>query len=336
MKISRTELLTALDAVMPGIGTNDNIIQSSSFVFTKGRVFTFNDEIAVSHPVKLDIEGAVPAKAFRALINKVKTETVDLVIKKGELFLTSSKAQAGLRLEAEIKLPLEELGMPTDWIELPEKFSEALKFCLFSASKDQNKGALTCLHVFDKYVESCDNYRITRYDMGKGANKAFPDELLIPAFAAKDVYASDPVEYAVTDGWLHFRNEKDVTYSCRYMEVDYPDFTPFLECEGESVVFPDTLPVILDRADVLGDGERVSLVLESGELVVCTENESGWFEESVDIKYDGEPAEFGIQPEFLKAIMKFKGEASISDKMLRFDSGNFVHVCQILAPKAKK
>lgn len=334
MKINRMLLLNALNAVMPGIAQREVIEQSASFVFTKGRVFSYNDEVAVSHPIKLDLEGAIPAKAFRALINKVRTEEINLKINKGELFLSSSKAKAGLRLETEISLPLEEIGMPIDWIELPETFCEAIKFCLFSASKDESKAVLTCLHVFDNFVESCDNYRITCYNMGEGTHKAFPEDLLIPAFAAKDIVSNDPVEYAVTDGWLHFRNKKDVTYSCRYMEGEYPDFSPFLECDGDSIEFPEGLTEILERADVLSDGERVSIILESDSLLVCSENESGWFEETCTIEFDGEGVEFDIHPEFMKSLLKFKGRAAISDKVLRFDSESFCHVVQLLAQKA--
>lgn len=336
MKVKRKDVLAALDAVMPGVTQGKELEQSNCFVFTKERVFTYNDEVAVSHPIKIGIGGAVPAKAFRTLLNKVKTDEVELTINKGELLLKGSKAKAGLRLETDVTLPLEDIGMPTKWIKLPEKFCDALTFCLFSASKDETKLILTNLHVCETFVESCDNYRITRYNMGKGASKAFPKELLIPAFAAKDIASNEPVEYATTEGWLHFRNEKDVTYSCRTFDDEYPDFSPFIaECEGDDVEFPETLNEILDRANVLSDGERVSLILEDGELFVATENESGWFEETCDVDYDSKPAEFDIQPEFMKNILKFKGTSTITDKMLRFDSDNFVHVVKLLIPKKK-
>jgi DNA polymerase III sliding clamp (beta) subunit (PCNA family) len=336
MKIKRSLLLEALKAVQPGLAAKELVAQSESFVFADGRVFTYNDEIAVSHPIDIDLEGAVPAKAFYALINKVKTDEISLDIKGGELLLAGSKAKAGLRIETEVILPLEQLGMPTDWIELPETFCTAVQACLFSASTNEQQAILTCIHIIESFVESCDNHRITQYNMGKDSELSFPEELLIPAVAAKDIITHEPVEYALTEGWIHFRNEKDVTFSCRYFMGEYPDYTPFLDVEGCGAELPTTLPEVLDRAGVMGDGERVSLILDNNELIVTTENESGWFEESIDIAYKGDAIEFDIQPEFMKAILKLNGVVTIGDGAIRFDSENFIHVVKILAPKPKK
>jgi DNA polymerase III sliding clamp (beta) subunit (PCNA family) len=336
MKVNRLLLLEALQAVQPGLAQKELIAQSSSFAFSDNRVFTYNDEVAVSHPISIALEGAVSAKEFYALVNKVKTEELSLEIKNDELLLTGSKAKAGLCIEHELLLPLEQLGMPDKWLELPETFCKAIQFCLFSASKNETQAVLTCIHVIGQYVESCDNFRITSFDMGAGSEQSFPEELLIPALAAKDIADSNPVEYAVTEGWLHFRNEKDVTFSCRYFDDAYPDYSPFLECEGSELTFPATLPEILDRASIMGDGERVTIVLDKNELIVATEKDVGWFEESVDVKYTGAPVEFDIQPEFMKSILKFKGTAVIGETALKFENEQFIHVVKILTPKAKK
>jgi DNA polymerase III sliding clamp (beta) subunit (PCNA family) len=333
MKIKRAVLLEALKAVQPGLAAKELIAQSESFVFADNRVFTYNDEIAVSHPVALGINGAVRAKEFYALINKVKTEDISLEVKGGELLLTGSKAKAGLRIEHDVVLPLEQLGMPENWTELPEVFCKAVQACLFSASSNEQQIILTCVHVIENLVESCDNFRITQVDMGK---ETIADDMLIPALAARDIITHDPVEYAFTEGWIHFRNEKDVTFSCRYIEGEYPDYTPFMDVDGIEVELPDTLPAVLDRASIMGDGERVTIILDQNELLVTTENEAGWFEETIDIAYTGEPVEFDIQPEFMKSILKMNGTTTIGENSIRFDSDNFVHVVKIMAPKPKK
>ena len=336
IKVKRSVLLEALKAIQPGLAKKELLEQSMSFVFTDGRVFTYNDEVAVSFPIDIDIEGAVPAKEFFALVNKVKAEEFELTIKDNELLLKGSKAKAGLRLEKEITLPIDAIGEPSKWYELPETFAEAVKFCLFSASRNENHQALTCIHIFDGFAESCDNHRITRYDMGEGSEKAFPSELLIKATITKDICSHNPVEYGITDGWLHFRNENDVTFACRYFNnIDYPDFDRFLECKGETLKFPAELQSVMDRASVLSDGDRVTLIVEKGEILVTTQNQSGWFEESLPVEYKGEPVEFDIQPEFMNKILAFNGEVTIGQNALRFDNDDFIHVVQILAPKQK-
>lgn len=337
MKIEKTTLQKALKAVTPGLASKDLIEQSMCFVFVDNRVFTYNDEVAVSHPIKINLEGAVPAKEFSALINKIKANEFELNIKENELLLKGSKAKAGLRLEKKILLPIDAIGEPEKWYELPETFIKGVNLCLFSASKNEAHAALTCIHIFDRFVESCDNHRITRYDMGKEASKAFLQDLLIRAVVAKDIALNEPIEYGITSGWLHFRNEEGVTFSCRhYEDMDYPEFDEFIEVEGEEFTFPAELHEVMDRASVMSEGDRVSLILENGELLVCSENQSGWFEEAIESDYEGESLEFDIQPEFMNSLLKFKGSVVVGESALRFDSDNFIHVVQIMSPKGKK
>jgi len=337
MKINRQAIVNALKAVQPGISGNENIKQSNCFIFDKDRVFSYNNEIAVSYPIKVGFTGAIPAKEFQALINKIKTDEIDLTINEGELRIKGSKAKAGLRLDPEITLPLEELGMPTEWITLPDTFCKAVKFCLFSASKDPNKAILMNLHIINQFVESSDNFRVTQYDMGKEALKAFPEEFLIPATAAKDIVLNAPIEYALTQGWIHFANEADVVFSCRYDNSEYPDFTEWLDCDGGTIEFPEEINHLLDCADVLSDDERIGIFVEDGNLTIYTENESGWYEsEPVACGYEGNSLEFDIQPDFMKVILKFDGTAIIGDHILKFESDNFVHGVQLMSPRVKK
>ena len=335
MKVNRIKLLEALKAVQPGLANEKEIVeQSKCFVFSDKRVYTYNDEVAVSHPIDIKLEGAVPAKEFYNLVSKIKKEDLDITITDNEL-LFNGKSKAGLRLESEITLPINELGIPEKWTKLPTDFNNGVKLCLFSASKDEGLLVLTCIHVVGDLIESCDNYRVTQFNMGKGASKAFPNELLIPASSAKDIVNNVPIEYALNEGWVHFRNEKDVTFSCRYFDGEYPNFDPFLECKGETIEFPKILPEMLDRANVLSDGERVTIIFDKDELIVSTENENGWFEESTEIKYKGSPLEFDIQPEFMKSILKHEGTIMVDERVLLFENDDFLHSVQLLTPKGK-
>ena len=54
MKIQKKELLEILSKCMPGVETGKNSIEgANTFIFTKGNVFTFNDSISVTVPLKL-------------------------------------------------------------------------------------------------------------------------------------------------------------------------------------------------------------------------------------------------------------------------------------------
>lgn len=331
MKINRNALLTALNAVNPGVATKEALQQSASFVFTEdGRVCTFNDDIAVSHPVEVNFTGAVPAKEFLALIGKLKGAEIELSVSEGELRVVGSKAKAGLRLEAEIHLPLDELGLPDQWEPLPSNFLPAVKFCLFSAGRDANKAALTHIHVLEDCVESCDNDRATRYFTSEDVAMR---ELMIPAQAARHLIGYGCDEYATTDGWLHFRNAQDVTFSCRTTEESYPNLDRFLECKGGKGEFPEELGEMLDRANTLSDGERVNVALNGSKLTVSTEGVAGWYEEPARVKYTGKAVDFDIHPDFLVSMLKIGTSIVIAEGRLLFQTDDFVHIVKTYAPK---
>ena len=80
--------------------------------------------------------------------------------------------------------------------------------------------------------------------------------------------------------------------------------------------------------------KRVNIALETNKMIISTEGANGWFKEPVRIVYTGEPIEFDIQPEFMKAMLKNNLEATIGDS-LKFEGDNYIHVVNLMEPKAK-
>jgi DNA polymerase III sliding clamp (beta) subunit (PCNA family) len=338
MKVNRKGLLAALKLVEPGLAKDSKMEQDGCFVFTEdGRVCTFNNNVSISYPIAVGIVGAVPSKGLLGMCEKTKAEEVELTIINGdggskEVMFVGSKAKAGLRMEAKILLPLDMVGFPEVWEPLPENFNAALKFSLFSAGKDQNKAAFTGIHVMSDCLESCDNNRATRYYFVEGAPMV---EMLIPAAHAKELIGYKCDEFAVTPGWLHFRNPDDVTFSCRYLEEEYPDLDKFLECVGEETTFPEGMSEILDRAEVLSDGDKVNVYLESKRMIISTEGSHGWFEEEDKVTYGGKPVEFDIAPNFLAAMLKLNSTIVIGPGRLLFDAQEFIHIVKTYVPKKR-
>lgn len=336
MKINREELLAALTAVQPALAKTLVAEHSMSFIFIDNMVCTFNNELAVSHPIEVDFEGAVPGKEFYDLVRRLKTEEIELVEEEGHIRVKSGRSNAGLRLE-EASLPLEELGMPDDedYTDLPEKFIAAVEACLFSIGRDINKPILSYIHVHNASVTSSDNYRITRFDMGKKAAKTFPDALLISAVAAKSIVEYKPIEYALTDGWIHFRNDDGALFSCRrVLEETYPDFTKFLSVKGAEIEFPSDLDEILDRALVMCNDQRVKVKIEKNKLTVATESDNGWFKEQTRIKYEGASNEFYMHPKFMRDTLKLNQKAVIG-AALKFTNDSFQHVVRLIPTDEK-
>lgn len=338
MKTNREQLLKDLSLVKAGLASKEQIEQSTSFVFSKGRVYTYNDEIAVSHPTDIDLYGAVMANEFMSLLNKCTDEELDLAEVKGGLSIQGKKFDAEIKLEVEITLPLDEFKIPSDFKPLPKDFAQAVKFCLFSCSGDLTKPALTCVHATVDRVESCDNFRLTVRYFDEGTNY-FPEPLLLPFNAAKELTSFPAVEYAVENGWIHFRTEEDTVFSCRtFQDIEYPDLHKFMDMEGAVLKLPSDLKEVLERASIFSankikSDQRIKVNLTEGKLTVFGEGDAGWFEESCRVRYKGCDTCFEINPDFMISILDLSDDAEVGVDRLKLESEDFVHVVYLLAAK---
>jgi len=78
MQINKNELLKELESVTAGTSQREIVEQSSCFVFTKGKVYTYNDEIACQQETSLKIDGAIQASPFLALLRKIQDEQIKI------------------------------------------------------------------------------------------------------------------------------------------------------------------------------------------------------------------------------------------------------------------
>jgi DNA polymerase III sliding clamp (beta) subunit (PCNA family) len=331
MKVNRAEFLSMLKKLQPGLSNSSVLDQSDRFIFLEDRVVTFNNRVSVSHSfVSGDIRGALRAKELVALLSKIGAKEVDLSLKDGKLFVKSGKSRAGIVLDSDITLPIDEVGIPEEWRPISEEILEAVGMCLFSVSKDMDIDpiSLVCVHVNDNLVESCDNYRITRIPLIEGLE----DELLIPADAAKAMITYAPIEYAVTDNnWIHFRTEDGLFFSCATMDEKYPSLDEILKVDGVSITLPEKLIGIMDKARIFSGEDstsihKIQVKLGSRGLVVRGEGPGGFFEEKSKVDYSGEELVFELYPDFTSQILKLTREVVLGDGVLKFEMNDFEHL----------
>lgn len=334
MKINRANLLTILAAVKPGLASKDIVEQYVSFIFKGGRVYTYNEQVAISHPTECAFEGAVVAKEFYSILSKLKDAEIELVIEGGELRVAGKNSKAGVRVQFEIDLPFDEIH-PTEWHVLSPDFAGAVNFASFCASKDTLDEILNCLHIKDDAVEACDRFRILKHSL----KTPFDGEVLIPARAAAGLQTYDPTHFSMEQGWIHFKNKLDVIYSVRIGEGDYPSLDNYYVPGGIEVKLPSDTIEILERAKIFMPGEtdadmNVELCFEVGKLTIRSQNEKGWFEECADIDYTADELTFQANPEFfrtmlprVKSVHILNNDPSLpsSTGMVKFEGEAFIH-----------
>jgi len=336
MQIKKPELLEALEIVKPGLANKEIIEQTTSFAFVKGRVITYNDSISISHPVKdLNIEGAIEATYLYKFLGKVKADDINIELKDNEILLKTGRAKAGLTLQTEIRLPLEEVTGRKKWKDLPSNFNKFLSFAMPSCSKDMSRPVLTCVHVNQSgVIEASDSYRMTYCDLKE---EVPVDTFLLPASSAVDVVKLNPIKVAKSNGWIHFSNEVGSEISCRIFNDDtYPDTSKILNMTGDRLILPQIIDEVLERAMVFSKrdhllDEIITITIQNMVLEVSAKSSTGWFKEKVNMKYSEDPIIFSITPFLLKGILSETRECFINKERtkLKFEGEGWQYVTML-------
>jgi DNA polymerase III sliding clamp (beta) subunit (PCNA family) len=336
MKISRAELLEALEKVKPGLANKELIEQSTSFAFIGDRVVTYNDEISVSHPVKglENMKGAIKAKTLYEFLARVKDEEIEIEQEENEVLIKTGRSKAGLRFEHEIRLPLEEVGEIGKWKKLPEDFVDALRLSYPACSNDMSRPILTCVNIRGDKVEASDSFQIIQYRL----KKKMPADFLIPASSVKELIKYDIQKVSVGENWVHFRTPEGTILSCRTVEGKFPDVEKFLDIEGEEFTFPEDMREALNRANVFAKKETdistiptVKVIVKNGELILSARNEYSWFEEKLKTRHKDIKFSFSIGVEFLINLFDKLKTCKISDNKIGFAGDSWTHVIAIMS-----
>lgn len=333
MEVNRKALLAVLEAVQPGLNLDGSIEQSDCFVFNDGHVLTFDDELACCMSTEVDFTGAVKAKPLLELLQKLPEEVLLIDAAENELRVKGQKRKAAIKMEAEIKLPLDQIPMPDDlaWRKLPSDFCEAVEVVRQCASKDDSTFALTCIHLAPDFIESCDNYQASRYLIKTG----FEQDVLIRNRAALHLANMSATEVAEQEGWVHFRNANGLTLSSRQYKEEYPQLEEVIDINGQRTTLPEGMEAACDLARVFtkdnADNDQIALLVDKNQLTVRGEGVGGWYKESKTIKYSGPELHFRITPAMLKNVLARSRECFVASNRLWIDAGKFVYVAMLFA-----
>jgi len=344
--VDRKELVSVLGKVKPGLANRELVEQSVHFVFKDGWVMTYNDMVSVRHPVPslAGIRGAVPAQQFYSLLDRSEDEKVYMEVLGGGGNGEGKLVVTGNRFKAELQMLMDPVDRDADlgladhlqWSPVVgEELRDAVKMCLYTVSRDLANATLACVHFKGSVVESCDNFRLSRYTL----SNPVPGEFLVPGSSLRDLVDFTPKWVAESNGWLHFKDDSDVVFSCRLFEGEYPDTDWILDMEVEGELeFPPAMVNTLDRASVLAEvdltGESyVDVIVRGKECVVKSSGEAGRFEEKVPLDHNTMQGtvEFQIEIGALKQILAHLRRAELAKdrSRLKFIGESYVYVISL-------
>jgi DNA polymerase III sliding clamp (beta) subunit (PCNA family) len=333
MKINREKLIGQLESVMPGLSSRELMEQSSCFVFDNDMVMTFNDEIACSHKCILKITGAVQAAPLLAILKKFKKDVIEMHVQKDELKITEKNRKCGIKMEAEILLPVASIKMPKKWKALPDKFSTGLSLVQECAGSDETRFAQTCIHLTKKWLEACDNKQAARYKI----DTPIKESILIRKESLKHIVNFGMTKFGETKTWIHFKNPTGLILSCRRFEDEFKSITKILKVKGKKVVLPRIVKDETESAEVFssenGMGNTVTVELKPSKMKIIGQGATGHYSGLSKCKYKGKELTFTISPDLLRKILEKDKKCLVTDSRLKVTLDNFQYITVLGAPK---
>jgi hypothetical protein len=350
MEVKRKVLQEALQRCMPGVETGKTLLEGAdTFIFSGGKIYSYNDSISVAVPSPVDLTGAVKAKDLYDLISKLKGEEIKLV-DSGE---NSWKIKAGgatvelVLLESSLMEKIKGLVVDSKgWKELPTRFMEGLSLCRFSGNHSQLSG----VYVEDSAMVATDEIRINWFDLDKEIDSFW----LSDSTTAELLKIPGMTEYLVSDTWVHFKTEDGTIFSCRklhHAQYPYKKLRGIIDNyaktkEDISHQLPSGLVEAVDRAATFSmeiqDHPTVRLTFKKEYLEVYAQRSTGKYQEKVlwdePITEDFEPVVLYVDFSMIAYGLKRSKTFYIREKTKRivFQGANMIHILSTFEVQQEK
>lgn len=342
MKVKKSELMSVLELVRPGLAKKEVVEQAQHFIFSGEDVATFNDKICIIHPFKTDIAFSVNGNDLYKIIGKIDSD-IELKLEDENLKISAKGTNAKLSTivgEAAMVTHLIEsirqamIGK-NFWKPVPKDFTEGIYLCAFAASKAIDAGITSCCAIRNDAIYTTDALRVSMYIM---ENKM--ETVLLPAQSASELVKYKVTEYGISENWAHFRTADGTLFNCKIMKGDYPfEALEAIFTEDEPLLqFPANLQENVDAVKILAEGETevakfITVTVGKGRIVCKAEEERGWIQKTVECDYEGENLEFLINPVFFGQVLSHATSFALintgdSPKGM-FLSDNFYHVLSL-------
>jgi len=317
-----------LEKVKPGTlkGSSSN---AACYLFTGTDVITYNDKIAVQHPLLTNFSLFVDAKDTYKIISKVSAEEIKLSESKGKLNIKCKNLNTNLAAvhndEVLDRMTIVQKSLEKiEYTRLPDNFCEIISACAPTASTQENDQTLTCLSINKNTCIASNNQKI----VGALFSTEINDSMLLQASEVKNLNSITPIEYSVTEAWMHFKNVDGCIFSLRKIEGEFPDFSKYFEVMGTDVEFPKQTLEGLDLASILADPQDpvVNVKVASSFCYITAKSDSGAVNHRAKINYKGKEIRFKVHPQFFKEMLTHSTTLTVGKTRLKLNinDGDFI------------
>lgn len=340
MEIKAGEFTQILSLLKPGVSERNIIKEMSHYLFTKDQISSFNGKIFLSHPFESGFRCSIDADKLFDFVSSVQSSNVlDISIEDNQFRIKTKKAKAGFSVVQENKLfdivdSLSKEYENLEWKVLPNDFVQGLRLCMFSTLRDATRGVLSGVHVNNKDIISCDDFRVSNYKMESDINI----KITIPLSSIQELVDLNMEKFSESDSWLHFSTKDNIRFSTQQIVGEYPDVLTHLTIDEklqESIHLPTSTHKIIENLVSLSEGEGVLekilwISLSENNITFKAERKGlSWVERNEDMDYHGKDINFSINPVFLLQILEKSDIINLYNSVATFNTESFHHLMNL-------
>lgn len=340
--IGREELLKQLQSIESGTAKKGIVQQTDCINFRRGRAQTHNGEVTASARVAIDEEGCVKAKLLLGILDKLPDKKIQVRFTDEKLIITGRHA-LHIEIPTETSEPFifPKKDRPKEWKVLHPDFCKAIRLAQYCAGNDEKTQYLsTFIKVAPDMVASLDNVTQSLVWKFKDNDSGVSVPALYKADAIKNILDIEPSEICETPSWIHFRNGRDVMFSCLQHEgvENFPDLDTLADFKGHKARLPKSLAVVAACAGEFTKDNKdenfvqVEIIPGSGgigKIRVRGESDTGKFKRLIpNVKYKGPAIIFSLSSKLLEEIVQSYTRCRLSDERMCIQEGSFSYtVC---------
>ena len=333
MKVNTKQLQQYLKTLQPAVSSSGYVDDLKSVYFTGKTLAAFNNQIYISIPFETHFTGSVPGKEFNDVMQKIKSEEVDLELDKtcNSLYVKGGKTKASLVCNEieEGHFALKFMDTEMDWKPLSRDFMDGINLVKFSTEKNDARPQYNCVFVDKNTITGASNTRAFIYTLSDDIEDSF----LIPVSVVNELSKFENITHfcyakPIKDVMpcLYFKDEHGIIFFSSTIDTyGFPNCAPVFEGEGSEIIFPEEIKKAIQTAAIFTEEldiqKKIDIEFDGKEIICRGERKGlGWVEECIETETDYGKFGFRVNPIFFSQILNLANTAICTESK---SDGNF-------------
>ena len=306
----RTKVQDALKAVSPGLATRDLLPIFSCFCFRDGKVFAYNDVVAVEFPLDVGFEGAVKGSTLLSSVNSSRAKTVEVEPGAGEeLVFKIGRARVKLPVIGVDQFAFEFPNGKSKGKKITEDFLLGIERASFAMGTDTSYPERLGITISGSTIYATDNFSVVSVQL----EEEWPTMVLPPRFV--ELLLSNrnrvPTTLQVDDSFVVASFEDGLRVLSKTVHEGNPgafeELCSILPEEIETFPLPKGFDFALDKAlSVLSDDEpHTRFVVSDGKLKMRSSSSAGVVNETSKISPEHPDVDVRTSPVLIRRALKY-------------------------------